>query len=64
MYKKAAEHGKEAAQYNLGGCYRFGIGVKEDMIKALEYYKKSAENGNINAQIFLGYVYCCGKGRI
>src|SRR5205085_2674172 len=62
LYKKAAEHGKEAAQYNLGRCYKSGIGVKKDNIKAFECYKKSAENGNINAQIFLGYAYCFGKG--
>ena len=44
------------AQYNLGYCYEFGIGVEKNEVKAFEYYKKSADQGYLDAQLILGYL--------
>ena len=49
MYNKAAEVGNKEAQYNLGRCYEFGIGIEKGEAKAFENYKKSAEKGHPNA---------------
>ena len=46
----AAEKGDASAQYNLATCYENGIGVKEDLDKAVELLKLSAEAGNIPAK--------------
>ncbi|MBU1776949.1 MAG: SEL1-like repeat protein, partial [Gammaproteobacteria bacterium] len=32
--------------YNLAECYRFGLGVAEDLSAAIEWCKRSAEQGN------------------
>jgi TPR repeat protein len=34
------------AQYNLGLCYRNGVGVEKDDEKAVELYQKAADRGN------------------
>ncbi len=49
-YRKAAEQGDAAAQYNLGLCYCNGWGVSKDMTEAVEWYRKAAEQGNAPAQ--------------
>ena len=38
------------AAYKLGTMYHYGLGVEQDINKAIEYYKKSAELGNKRAQ--------------
>ena len=32
-YEKSAENGNKIAQYNLGRCYKDGIGVEKDKVK-------------------------------
>ncbi|RIA87327.1 hypothetical protein C1645_878103 [Glomus cerebriforme] len=61
-YNNAAENGDNAAQYNLGWCHRFGVGVEKNEVKGFEYYKKSADQGYLNAQFSLGYLYDQGIG--
>ena len=50
MYKSAAEQECPEAQYKLGRCYFFGVGVERDENKAVEWYFKAAEQGNAEAQ--------------
>lgn len=40
-YLKAAEYGLEKAQYEVGDRYHHGIGIEQDIAKAIEWYKKS-----------------------
>ena len=46
MYKKSAEQENSDGQYQLGRCYKDGIGIEKDEAKAFEWYKKSAEEEN------------------
>ena len=62
LWKKAAEQGDDAAQYNLGVMYDEGQGVRQDYKEAVKWYKKAAKQGNGIAQINLGAMYYYGKG--
>ena len=48
-YRKAAEQGDAAAQYNLGIMYEEGTGVKQDFAEAAKWYRKAAEQGDTEA---------------
>ena len=61
-FRKAAEQGIAAAQYNLGLMYVNGDGVPKDGAKAVSWYRKAAEQGNARAQSNLGWMYVNGKG--
>ena len=61
-YRKAAENGYAASQFNLGVCYKTGRGVNHNVKEAFYWYQKSAENGNVNAQIRIGRCYEFGDG--
>ena len=52
-YNKAAENDSEIAQYNLGRCYKLGIGVKKDENKAFDYCKNRPKKGIIQLKINL-----------
>lgn len=45
-YRKAAEQGKKAAQYNLGKVYANGEGVKKDYVKAYMWFNVAAISGH------------------
>lgn len=49
-------------KWRLGYRYRFGIGVKEDQEKAVEWFRKSAEQGHAVGQYFLACAYQEGEG--
>ena len=56
--KKSAEMGYAQAQAELGDCYAQGRGVKQDYVKASEWYRRAAEppnppqaNGNPSAAV-------------
>src|SRR5436309_3436372 len=53
-YSKSARSGCALAQNNLGDCYYYGLGVRQDLSKAFEWYSKSAKNGNALAQDNVG----------
>ncbi len=40
LYKKAAEKGYTEALFGLGVCYEFGIGIKQDFLKAMLQYRR------------------------
>jgi TPR repeat protein len=50
------------AQYNLGGCYKNGEGVRKDAEKAVEWCRKAATLGQADAQCNLGCCYLNGQG--
>lgn len=50
------------AMYNLGVDYRDGIGVKQNLKKAAQWYMKAAEQNDAKAQYMLGYLYKKGLG--
>jgi len=62
FYSKCAELGNTDALYEVGRCYKFGIGVIKSFKKAVEYYTKAAELGHKNAQCNLGCCYDNGEG--
>ena len=61
-FKKSAEQGYAAAQFEIGFCYRTGKGIQQDYKKAFEWFKKSAEQGYATAQFCLGLCYSYGRG--
>jgi TPR repeat protein len=53
-YRKAAQQGHAAAQFNLGQMYAHGRGVPRDDAAALNWIRKAADGGNAAAQHDLG----------
>ncbi len=62
FYKKAAEQGELAAQFNVGLYYDVGKGVAQDDAEAVRWYKLAAAQGYSIAQLNLGARYANGKG--
>ena len=60
--KNAAESGDAIACCQLGDCYYFGKGVKNDYGEAVKWYQKAAEQGNSLAQFKLSICYKNGYG--
>lgn len=60
-YSLAAEHGIDAAEYNLGTLYYDGIGCEKDVGKALTWIERAAKQGHLNALISIGSVYLDGE---
>ena len=59
---QVAKQGNAKAQYNLGGMYYNGKGVRKDYAQAVQWYRKAAEQGNAKAQFNLGLMYYNGQG--
>ena len=57
-----ATQGDATAQYNLGYCYHYGIGVEQDLEKAVYWCTLAAEQGFASAQYNLGDFYSNGRG--
>ena len=49
IMKKSSE-GDPEAQYQMGMCYKYGLGVKQDVNKCLLWMKKAADQGHIKAK--------------
>jgi len=60
--KALAEKGNAEAQASLGWAYRYGLGVKEDHNKAVEWWRKAAVQGNSHGQFNLGSMTEYGMG--
>jgi TPR repeat protein len=54
LFQRAAARGNVDAEYNLGVCYRRGIGVAADRDKARQLYREAAIKGHNSAQLALG----------
>ena len=61
-YRRAAEQGNAAAQYDLGVAYHNGQGVPQEYAEAVKWYRQAAEQGNSAAQYDLGVAYNNGQG--
>ncbi|UZO03171.1 uncharacterized protein OCT59_023581 [Rhizophagus irregularis] len=62
FFKKAAELGHDAAQYNLANMYIDGVGVDKNYDKAFELCEKLAGKGYSSGINLLGYCYDIGIG--
>lgn len=51
-----------AAQFYLGECYEFGIGINQDLQEAFRYFRRTAERGLPDAMLKLSGFYKEGKG--
>ena len=60
--KKAAEQNYPKSQYNLGYCFREGIGTQKNPEKSFFWFSKAANNGLANAQCSVGVCYLLGHG--
>jgi TPR repeat protein len=61
-YRKAADQGFAAAQYQLGRLYYLGHGVAKNDAEAARWYWKAADQGDHNAENELGTLYVSGDG--
>ena len=59
---KAANHGYEDAQRDIGWFYKNGKGVEQNYTIAAEWFRKAAEQGHARAQYELATLYAEGKG--
>ena len=62
FYQRVVEKGNGDAMYNLGRCYKKGLGVPKNIQKAIELYERAVELGNAAAMNNLGYCYNNGEG--
>ena len=58
----AADEGDSAAQFTLANHYYRGLGVQQDLEKALALYSKAADQGLAAAENRLGIIYERGLG--
>ena len=61
-YEKCSVLHNNQAQYTAGICYRDGIGVNKDGLKAVEYLKIAHMHGNMRARTELANMYRKGIG--
>jgi hypothetical protein len=61
-FYKAAEHGSNDAEENIGYMFQNGLGVQTDYAKAMSWYVEAAAHGNSNAENQLGWMYQFGQG--
>ena len=61
-FRKLAEQGDSAAQYNLGLMYDNGQGFLQDYAEAVKWYRLAADQGDADAQLNLGFSYDMGRG--
>jgi uncharacterized protein len=50
LFVEAAQSGLRQAQYRLGRCYKFGLGVPPSLGEALRWFLRAAEAGDAMAQ--------------
>lgn len=61
-YRLAAEKGHAQAQFCLGQCYEYGIGLSGNHPAAIKWYELAARQQIAEAQYRLGYLYRNGIG--
>ncbi|UZO16199.1 uncharacterized protein OCT59_007588 [Rhizophagus irregularis] len=61
-YSEAAKRGNIPAISDLANCYKNGIGIEKDEIRAFELFKEAAGKGDIDAMNNLGKCYQNGIG--
>jgi len=61
-FQERAEKGETYAQYCLGDCYFYGVGVEKKWSEAVLWWQRAAEQGDAVAQNALGVCYSYGAG--
>jgi TPR repeat protein len=61
-FLKAAALGWKTALFHLGECYEQGIGVDQDLTKAVQVYDHAVRSGSGEAASVLGLMYAEGRG--
>ena len=62
QYKLVAYRGSDAAQFNVGFDYEYGIGVSQSYKLAEKWYQLACKQGNVEAMNNLGMMYSVGLG--
>lgn len=62
LIEPLAGEGNPRAQVMLGRCYENGLGVKQDMAVAAQWFQLAAEQNYSEAQVLLAYCYEIGAG--
>jgi TPR repeat protein len=60
-FRLAAEQGHAGAQFQLGGLYDAGEGVRQNGTEAVRWYLRAAEQGLTEAQFTLDLMYAQGR---
>lgn len=61
-FRRAAEQGHRAAQFDLGRAYVVGRGVERDRTEGAKWFRLAAEQGHPGAQTSLGFAHEWGLG--
>ncbi|OHT14515.1 hypothetical protein TRFO_15021 [Tritrichomonas foetus] len=62
LIKRAANAGLPAAMAEYARLLQFGIGIKQNVNKANDFYKRASEKGDVSAMLQLAYNYYGGFG--
>ena len=62
LYRAAAKKGFPIAMGNVGHCYWYGIGVRQNKTQAVKWFKKAASGGDEESMRCIGYAYRTGEG--
>lgn len=62
LVEPLAGEGNPRAQVILGRCYENGLGVKQDLAVAAQWFQLAAEQNDSEAQVLLAYCYEIGAG--
>jgi hypothetical protein len=62
LMQQAADAGYAPSQYRYGYCFQAGVGRKQDLAMANDWYAKSAAQGFVDAEYKLAYSYETGRG--
>lgn len=60
--RKVANMNDIAAQFYVGQCYEYGIGVSQSDSEAFKWYRRTAERGLSDGMLMLADFYSSGKG--
>src|ERR1700760_4547990 len=61
LWRSAAHNGHKRAQFYLGTCYDFGLGIEKDVHDAFKWYMKAAKQGHMESQYNIGYFFREGE---
>jgi TPR repeat protein len=61
-FEKLARAGNPAAQFYMGRLTAMGLGVAQDLPKAVDWFQLAATQGHVEAQAVLGFHYMEGVG--
>ena len=57
QFKKTANMGDAKSIYNVGSCYKNGIGVGKNKLEAFKYYKKATDLDILIVHMMLKLLY-------